>query len=180
MFRKILSAFCLTALLTTGCTSIKTHTSHESSYDFSQLKTYAWGENAISTGSLGRGADAMLVGVEQMARRDIQPIVDGMLADKGFSKDTAGNPDFIIVYKATGTATHDIPQTYYPGTPPPITYSMQVGTFMMGAIQIEISEPNTKNVIWRSYGETPITGDGSSNAKLTRALKKILRDFPPK
>jgi hypothetical protein len=180
MFKKILGIFCLTTLFTVGCTSIKTHTSHEKSYDFGQLKTYAWGENSVSAGRLGRGADAMLDGVELMARRDIQPIVDDMLAKKGFAKDTVGNPDFIVVYKASGTATHDIPQTYYPGTPPPITYSMQVGTFMMGAIQIEISDPNTNNVIWRSYGETPITGDGTSNAKLTRALKKILRDFPPR
>jgi hypothetical protein len=171
---------CLIVVLNTGCTSIKTHTSHEPSYDFSQLKTYAWGQNSISSGRLGHGADIMLEGVEQMARRDIQPIVDGMLAEKGFTPDTSGNPDFIVVYKATGTATHDIPQTYYPGTPPPITYSTQVGTFMMGAIQIEMTDPRTNTVVWRSYGETPITGDGSSNAKLTRALKKILRDFPPK
>ena len=166
-------------LFTAGCTSIRTSTSHDTSFDFSQLKTYAWGNNSVHAGRLGHGADELLEGVEQMARRDIQPIVDGMLADKGFNKDSSGNPDFIVVYKATGTATHDIPQTYYPGSPPPITYSMQVGTFMMGAIQIEISDPKTNNVIWRSYGETPITGDGSSNAKLTRALTKILKKFPP-
>lgn len=169
----------LLTLFTVSCTTIKTHTSHDSSYDFSQLKTYTWGDNSISTGHLGRGADAMLDGVEQMVKRDVQPIVDGMLADKGFSIDSSGSPDFIIVYKATGTATQDIPQTYYPGTPSYITYSGQVGRFMMGAIQIEISDPKTNEVIWRSYGETPITGDGSSNAKLTRALKKILRKFPP-
>ncbi|WP_455207037.1 DUF4136 domain-containing protein [Kaarinaea lacus] len=167
-------------LITTGCTSIRTSTSHDSSFDFSQLKTYSWGNNSVSAGRLGHGADELLEGVEQMARRDIQPLVDTMLAEKGFTKDSSGNPDFLVRYMATGTATHDIPQTYYPGTPPSIAYSTQVGTFMMGAIQIEISDPNTNNVIWRSYGETPITGDGSSNAKLTRALKKILRDFPPR
>ena len=180
MFKKILSALCLTTLLTAGCTSIKTHTSHEPAYDFSHLKTYTWGQNSINAGRIGRDTDTMLDGVEQMARRDIQPIVDGMLADKGFNKDTSGNPDFVIVYKATGTATHNIPQANYPNAPAYITYAGQVGTFMMGAIQIEISDPKTNEVIWRSYGETPITGDGSSNAKLTRALKKILRDFPPK
>jgi len=180
MLTKNLGSFCMIALFTLGCTTVKTHTSHESTYDFNQLKTYTWGVNSINAGRIGRGTDTMLDGVEQMARRDIQPIVEGMLANKGFSKDTSGNPDFIIAYKATGTATHDIPQANYPGTPSYIVYSGQVGTFMMGAIQIEISDPNTNNVVWRSYGETPITGDGSSNAKLTRALEKILRDFPPK
>ncbi|WP_455223224.1 DUF4136 domain-containing protein [Kaarinaea lacus] len=180
MLRETIGLVILILLLNISCTSIRTHTSHDSSIDFTRLKTYAWGENSINVARLGRGADAMLNGVEHMARRDIQPIVDGMLADKGFTVISSGDPDFIVTYKASGSIANDIPQTYYPGTPSSITYSMQVGTFMMGAIQIEMSDPKTNAVIWRSYGETPITGDGSSNAKLTRALKKIMRDFPPK
>ncbi len=169
----------LFSLFSVGCTSIKTNSSHDDSVNFSILKTYEWGDNDIQVGRLGRGADAQLEGVEAMARRDIQPIVDSELSAKGFVKDTSGNPDFVVRYVASGSVQHDIPQTYYPGAPPAITYSASVGTFMMGAIQIEILDPNTKKLMWQGYGETPITGDGSSNAKLTRALKKILRKFPP-
>jgi len=162
-----------------GCTSIKTNSSHDSSVDFSKLKTYTWGQNDIQVGRLGRGADQKLEGVEEMARKDIQPIVDTELTGKGFVKDTSGNPDFLIRYIASGSVQHDIPQTYYPGAPPSIAYASSIGTFMMGAIQIEVINPNTNNLMWQGYGETPITGDGSSTTKLTRALKKILRDFPP-
>ena len=162
-----------------GCTSIKTNTSHDSSVDFSKLKTYAWSENDIQVGRLGRGADIKLEGVEDMARREVQPIIDAELAAKGFVKDTSGNPDFLIRYIASGSVQHDIPQTYYPGSPPSLTHAGSVGTFMMGAVQIEVINPSTNNLMWQGYGETPITGDGTRTTKLTRALKKILRDFPP-
>ena len=98
---------------------------------------------------------------------------------KGFVKDTSGNPDFLIRYIASGSVQHDIPQTYYPGSPPSLTHAGSVGTFMMGAVQIEVINPETNNLMWQGYGETPITGDGTRTTKLTRALKKILRDFPP-
>ena len=162
-----------------GCTTIKTNSSYDSSVDFSKLKTYAWGKNDIQVGRLGRSADATMVGVEQMARRDIKPIVDTELKAKGFVVDTTGNPDFIVRYIATGSVQDNVPQTYYPGAPSVLTYSSNIGSFMMGAIQIEMSSPGTKKMIWQGYGETPVTGDGSSDAKLTRALKKILRYFPP-
>ncbi|MEJ2179024.1 MAG: DUF4136 domain-containing protein [Gammaproteobacteria bacterium] len=162
-----------------GCTTIKTNSSYDSSVDFSKLKTYAWGKNDIQVNRLGRSADSKMVGVEEMARRDIQPIVDIELKAKGFVVDTTGNPDFIVRYIANGSVQQNVPQTYYPGSPPVLTYSSNVGSFMMGAIQIEIKNPSTKKMIWQGYGETPVTGDGSSDAKLTRALKKILRDFPP-
>ncbi|WP_455201393.1 DUF4136 domain-containing protein [Kaarinaea lacus] len=162
-----------------GCTSIKTNTSHDSSVDFSQLKTYAWGKNDTHVGRLGRGADAKLEGVEDMARREIQPIIDAELAAKGFVIDTSGNPDFLIRYIATGSVQNDIPQTYYPGSPPSLTHAATIGTFMMGAVQIEVINPDTNKLMWQGYGETPITGDGTRTTKLTRALRKILRDFPP-
>jgi hypothetical protein len=177
---KTVAFYLFILLVISSCAPVITSSSFDASADFSQLKTYAWGQNSVSIGRLGHGADALLNGVEQMARKDIQPIVDGMLAEKGFTIDASGNPDFIVRYMATGTATQDIPQTYYPGTPSSIVYSTQVGTFMMGAVQIEMSDPKTSNVIWRSYGEKPITGDGSSTVKLERALKKILRGFPPR
>jgi len=182
MLNKILGICLLLIFLgsSLGCTSIKTNSNYDTTFDFSQLKTYAWGENSISSVKLQGREESVLSGVEQMARRDIQPIVDSLLKDKGFALNSSGNSDFIIVYKATGTLTQDIPQVYYPGTPSYITYSTQIGAFMMGAIQIEITNPKTKDIIWRGYGETPISGDGSSNAKLTRALKKILKDFPPR
>jgi len=182
MLNKSLGVCLMMALIGTSmsCTSITTSSNYDTTFDFSQLKTYTWGENSISSVKLQSREEAVLSGVEQMARRDIQPIVNEILKDKGFTQNSSGNPDFKIVYKATGSVTYDIPQTYYPGTPSYITYSTQVGAFMMSAIQIEITNPKTKEIIWRGYGETPISGDGSSNAKLTRALKKILRDFPPR
>lgn len=162
-----------------GCTSIKTNTSHDSSVDFSKLKTYAWSQNDVQVGRLGRGADTKLEGVEEMAKQDIQPIIDTELAAKGFVKDNTGNPDFLVRYIASGSVQNDIPQTYYPGSPPSLTHAGSVGTFMMGAVQIEVINPDTNKLMWQGYGETPITGDGTRTTKLTRALKKILRDFPP-
>ena len=171
--------YIIVILSVVGCTSIKTNTSFDSSIDFSKFKTYAWSENDIQVGRLNRGADVKLEGVEEMARREIQPIIDAELAAKGFVKDTSRSPDFLIRYIASGSVQHDIPQTYYPGSPPSLTHAATIGSFMMGAVQIEVINPATNSLMWQGYGETPITGDGTRTTKLTRALKKILRDFPP-
>ena len=171
--------FILFAVVLTGCAPIKVTSGHDKYTDFSYFETYAWGNNSLSVDRVGRSINHLIETVEEMARRDIQPILDAELANKGFQITKQGNPDFIIQYTAHGRTQSGLLRDNWSANE--VTYLINnAGTFLMGSLTIDIIDPATNQVIWRGYGETVIKGSGTNNTRLKRGIHKIMREFPPK
>ena len=167
-------------IIFSGCTAPITATSSNyNKADFSKLKTYSWGTNRITIDEKGKSVNEFSEQVEEMARRDIQPITDSVLSKKGFERITSGNSDFIVLYVATGRTQNNLPRPNI--GPGGVNYKVnEIGTYLVGSITIYIYDGKSKTVLWQGIGQTPVTGKGTNNSRLKETIEKIFRDFPPK
>ena len=174
-----MNRFCLISLLIviSGCAPISVTSSHNSTVDFSNLKTYAWGRNILKIDEDGRIINKHSDKVESMANRNIQPITDSIFSNKGFKLAESNPPDFIVSYVAHGRVQSTLPRDARM-----VTYEnnkqIKLGSFLMGSLAFTIRDGEQKKIIWRGMAETPVTGSGEDSDRLKKVIMKILKDFP--
>lgn len=166
-------------LMLSNCAPITVTSGHDKYTDFSKFKTYEWGDNTLHVDRISKSLERVIQQFEEMAHRDIQPVVDFELTSKGFHFTKQGQPDFIVQYTAKGTTQSGLLRDNWAANE--VTYLItNAGTFLMGSITIDIIDPLTKQVIWRGYGESVLKGSGTNNKKLKRGIHKIMQEFPPR
>ncbi|MGD8641706.1 MAG: DUF4136 domain-containing protein [Gammaproteobacteria bacterium] len=168
----------LIMLVTFGCAPITVTSTDYSDVDFGKLKTYSWGRNVLKIDENGRMVNKNSDKIEAMADKNIQPITDAILSEKGFKLVHDGRPDFYVRYIARGRGQSTLPQDVRS-----VTYEnnkqIKLGTFLMGSLSISMIDGKQNKVIWRGLAETPVTGTGENTKRLEKVINKILKDFPP-
>ena len=159
----------------------KTSYDYDKSASFTGYKTYAQKEGTK-------------VG-QQLIDDRIVAAIDKELAAKGLTKSEA-NPDLVVVYHVAFDKEKDI-STYssgYGGGYGPYGYgwgggwggsttNTTVRDILVGTMVIDMADASKKQVVWRGMGvkEVNTTANPEKRDKsINEAVKKILKNFPPK
>jgi uncharacterized protein DUF4136 len=159
----------------------KTSYDYDKSASFAGYKTYAQKEGTK-------------VG-QQLIDDRIVAAIDKELAAKGLTKSEA-NPDLVVVYHVAFDKEKDI-STYssgYGGGYGPYGYgwgggwggsttNTTVRDILVGTMVIDMADASKKQVVWRGMGvkEVNTTANPEKRDKsINEAVKKILKNFPPK
>lgn len=171
-----------------GCFAMKVSSSHDTSASFSSLKTYAWIPRPKRDPILSRIDD-------EFVQARVQDAVDSQLAAKGYEKRSSGAPDFLVRYYATLRTKTSVQTEYYDtyrysGDPsdryrgglaePPRTYAYDSDE---ASLILDFVHPETQRRIWRGTAQAAVDSSWSQRkktAKINKAVRRMLKRFPPK
>ncbi len=167
----------------------KVNVEYSHGVDFSQLKTYTWGNNK---GELP----------EKFEDTHIKNAIDRVLQSKGLTKLESGKPDLIVTYQATTARREQEIDNYDdvgfgygwgpgwgwgpgfgygwgdmgPGYPVTTIRHIEVGDLL-----VDMMEPSAKVVVFRGYATGAFHSDPVKEDKLmSKAIDKMFQHFPPK
>jgi hypothetical protein len=142
--------------------------------DFSHVRLYEWRTHPVfekhpelqelyATGS----QLVMSAGNEQLMKQGLKP------------DDTS--PDVYITFfiQASGGQSVRITDSGY-GWYGPTTWSTEVERYVNGMLVIDIVDARTSKLMWRAYCGDKIKDFTKRHEKITAAVRKALRQFPPK
>ncbi len=175
--------------LLAGCaTPINVAATHNESAEFAGLRTYAWLPPADS-------GDPRIQ--EDRIMKLVPPLVDAQMAAKGYRRLEEGQPDFQVRYyvllqvaRTMTTAMQEFGQhsdeIWTPDYAPRLQYQEAYDPYgreyEIGELVIEVHDPKTKEPIWRGFAWAELDPDDSqtkSRSTIERAIKKLLKKFPP-
>lgn len=178
MKTKLLTTLTGISLLLGACTSISTKTEFDKATDFSQLKTYRWGQSTTDIEKTGKTLDRIIEDVGNIANDNIPPVVNEELKTKGYTLIEEGKPDFIVQYALKSTVEEQQRrETYVPGTSH-VTSIDQAGAMVIGKMTIYVLEPDSFKLLWRGEADAIIKADGKTRTRINRTVKKLMDDFP--
>ena len=174
--------FCGLALL--GCNTIDITNDYDQSYNYGQLKNYAWLPGIKLNIGDGRVDNRTL----QMR---IKRAVEAELSQKGYQRVDNGKEDFLLGFNAALNEPLYRDKLYeyrvkeY-GTMRVVYEERSEYThpsYDAGSLVIDVIIPETKEIIWRGSAQANIQMDYVSIEKkkkrLSKAVHKILNGFPP-
>ena len=170
----------LTLTTSVSCAPIKVSSGQTKDIDFSKLNTYSWGKNSLTVEQVNSSVAEIIQNVENMVRRDIQRLTDDELSEKGYRLTDNGKPDFVVRYIARGKSDSPERTDYGASESIYLKYNAVNLQFLIGYLTIEIIDPETNQILWAGSAEAVVTGDGTSNRRLNRTIKKILNKLPQK
>jgi hypothetical protein len=157
----------------------KTSFDFDKTADFSKYKTYAL-------------KDGTKVGQPLIDNR-IVAAIETELAAKGLKKSDAAS-DVVVVYHVAFDKQQDITAystggAYggygyrYGGGWGTTTTDVRVNEILVGTLVVDIADSTKKEVVWRGMGVKEIDVQAKADKRdknINAAVKKILKDFPPK
>jgi hypothetical protein len=171
----------LVLLLPTLALAQKTSVDYAKGVDFSTLKTY----------SLKDGTKAG----DPLVDNRIVAAIETELAAKGLTKNNTA-PDIAVVYHVAFDKQQDMTAyssgwgggygAYgyrYGGGWNSTTTSIRVNEILVGTLIIDIADTTKKEVVWRGMGVKEVDTQAKADKRdknISGAVKKILKDFPPK
>ncbi|MCH7722673.1 MAG: DUF4136 domain-containing protein [Bacteroidetes bacterium] len=191
----IISGIFLMAVIT-GCSTVLVQSDYDSEINFANFHTFDWtaqSENASSNA----------VQRNTLFERRLKKAVDKELTANGFQKQTAERPDFLIAYSIQVEDRVDVLSSSYGyggygyrgyghgfghhgygrhG------FGYGSGYYGGGRLNVEVTlvldfvDPESNNVIWSGLYKDEIGESGimiMTEDKITKAVKKILKEFPP-
>ncbi len=156
---------------------------YDKDIDFSKFKTYKWVEI--------KGATVF----NNIVDKNIKDAVDAQLATKGLTKNDGKTADLLIGYQgAVGQekefSSYNSSWGYGPGWG---RYGYGGGgggwttgstsTIYIGQIALDMYDPANKELVWRgvvSKTLDPKAKPDKQEKNINKAIKKLLKDFPPK
>jgi hypothetical protein len=177
LFFSLLSLVILTAVLSSGCSSISVSQDYDPAYDFSKLKTF---------GFIPLPEDA---GIDQLAANRLGDAIKRELGAEGYT--LSENADFgVALYFSTKTKTNVQSYGYgygyggYWGRPGygPGYGGVDVTQYDEGTLVIDIIDMAKKELVWRGTGsgtmsQSPSVEERTEN--INYAVAEILSQFPP-
>ena len=164
-----------------GCTQITVNSDYDPTADFKSLRTYTWRKTPPTIPD-----DPRLAG--PFFENRVRHAIEEELAAKGFKKQLTGDTDFLVGYHAVLKQELDVTTMnesygYRRGWGWGGMSETHVSSFEQGTLILDVLEPGTKRLLWRGAAEA-IVNFGDSQEKrerrLKRAVKKLLKPFPPK
>jgi Domain of unknown function (DUF4136) len=178
--KKIIAAAAVVVLFPALALAQKTTFDFDKTADFSQYKTYSL-------------KDGTKVGQPLIDNR-IVAAIETELAAKGLKKSEAAS-DIVVVYHVAFDKQQDI-QAYtsgfggyggygyrYGGGWGSTTTDVRVNQILVGTLVVDIADSAKKEVVWRGMGVKEIDTQAKADKRdknINSAVKKILKDFPPK
>jgi len=180
-------AGCGLAILT-ACTGPTVHFDYDVNGAFAQYKTYDWYAAPKEAQAKANGMANPLMDAR------VHRVVDATLAAKGFRKETAKDPDFLVLV--------------YPSYQPYRTSRSHVGVGMgfgfgrfsmlgvgvgvpvgegravppLGNIVLEVKDFKSNQLVWRAEAEESLDSRATpeeAEEDVTQAVQKMLAKFPP-
>jgi len=140
--------------------------------DFSRFKTYKW----IPIQST--------VHPDQIVDQQIKQAVDSQLATKGLTKTESENADLYVGYQCAVNQEKQW-DAYNMGGPWRFGGGMTQATsstINVGTLAVDFYNPAAKQLVWRGTATKsldPSKDPQKNQAKLNKAIAKLLKDFPP-
>jgi len=176
--KALLTAAAIVLLAPTLALAQKTSFDFDKTTDFSKFKTYTL-------------KDGTKVNDPLIHNRIVAAIEAEMVA-KGLSKNDA-MPDVVVVYHIAFDKKQDITtfSSGYGGYGPYGygwgggwgTTDVRVNEILVGTLVIDVADATKKSIVWRGMGvkEVDVQAKAEKRDKnIAAAVKKILKDFPPK
>jgi len=186
----------LAIVLMAGCTSSIQYKAGHKDYDYEQLKTYRWASNEKSK---------LFPNVTQYVEQSGNKVMQG----NGFVYQAEGEVDFLLSFDLTVDHELDVNKhEFYGGiglgfvlkrdqgisTEPYHVVSTEKTATIVGAgtLIIDAIEAKTNQVLWRSVASKdmnikidpmstgPLVDSHRAKESIGRAVKRMLKDFPPK
>ena len=154
----------------------------KTSFDYDKTATFA----AFKTYAL---KDGTKVGNPLIDNR-IVAAIESELAAKGL-KPSAEKPDITVIYHVAFDKQKDItafstgggPYGYRWGGGWGGTTDVRVNEILVGTLVIDVADANKNEVVWRGMGVKEVDVQAKADKRdknINAAVKKILKDFPPK
>ena len=184
MKKQIIYVIALCSLVLFGCTHMDIANDYDQSYNYEQLKNYAWLPGLKLNIGDGRIDDHT---IEMRIKR----AVETELSQKGFKKVDNGNEDFLVGYNAALNEPLYRDKLYEYSVKEygsmRVIYeersSYNPPSYDAGSLIIDVIIPKTKEIIWRGSAQANIQIDYVSTEKkkkrLSKAVHQILDNFPP-
>ena len=184
-FRMVSAAASVVAVLVlVGCGTLSVRTEHDPNADFAALKSYAW---AVQSRAMSP------------AEKIIRETVDRAFAAKGFERDDAGHPDFLVAHRVSVEERTDVSMGNGHREPPPASGWAFAGDsgwgwrdpadmldqqeYTEGTLVLAVMDAGSTQMVWRGTAVAEINAGetGSKDRKrLRHALDRMLKDFPPR
>lgn len=152
-----------------SCSSMRVNTDYDPGYDFSKLTMYYWIPNPDVSER------------NKLFDKHFRKIMGDKLKEKGFTPDE-NNPDFLIAYFGDVQRRIDV-QNWgyrYPGW----YGGVEVYQYDEGTIVVDFVDAKTNDLIYRGTVKAEVNRGNMNTAKrqkrITEAVEKILKNFPPK
>ena len=153
----------------------KTSFDYDKTANFAAFKTYALKE--------GKKVGDPLVDNRIIAA------IESELAAKGLTK-SESKPDVVVVYHVAFDKKQDITAFSTGGGPYGYrwgggwgTTDVRVNEILVGTLVIDVADANKNEVVWRGMGVKEVDVQAKAERRdknINNAVKKILKDFPPK
>lgn len=149
------------------------NTDYDHNVRFANFKTYSWGK--VQTAN-------------SLWDERVKSAIDGQLAAKGWTQVPSGGDVVVNAFGKTHPE-HTI-NTFYDGFGGGWRWrgvggfgesTTTVDTYKVGTIVIDMFDPNTKNLIWRSVATDTLSNNPEKDTKkLDGDVHKMFQHFPPK
>ncbi len=171
-------------LLTSGLGLAQVTFDYDESAPFSGYKTYSWTSEGVAI--LPVDPEQPLVDLEALDKR-IRALVEEELTKKGYRKVSEAEPDFRINYLGVGRLKLDV-STWDTGTSGTAPYGHwrpfanpynDSRVRREGTLTLDVVDAKNGKLVWRGISKNTYKGPKDVK-KVDKALKKLLKKFPPK
>ena len=171
-------------LLTSGLGLAQVTFDYDKSAPFSSYKTYSWTAEGVAI--LPVDPSRPLVDLEALDQR-IRTLVEEELKKKGYRKLSEGEPDFRINYLGVARLDLDV-STWDTGTSGTAPYGHwrpfanpcnDSRVRREGTLTLDVVDVKTGKLVWRGISKNTYN-KAKDVKKVDKALKKLLKKFPPK
>lgn len=169
-----------------GCTPVQISENHDTTVDFSTMKTYAWlNVNEPLSGDVRIDKNEV--------KRYVRDAVERVLLAKGYIKGAEEEADFLVTWLGgveKKVSVKNIDHFYRPygysalqqdprwRRESPLT---QV-EYQEGSLLLDFLDPASQKLVWRGVGKEQITGTTTSveaERLISKVVSQILKTFPP-
>jgi Domain of unknown function (DUF4136) len=170
-----------------ACSTLNVNTDFNPTYDFTQLKTYAWLDTGQAPSSDARINNDLIVD-------RVRAAVEKTLAAKGYVKTESASADFMVSWLGAidkKLQVESIDHFYSPYGYGALARDPSWGGGMRttatreyeeGTLVVDILDPAQHKLMWRGTGKNRLGKKDDPEAvtqRINRAIAEILADFPP-
>jgi hypothetical protein len=167
--RRFRFALVAVALVASGCSSVYVSSDWDREIRFDRYRTYRWAPTQRPDDRSPRNDQSLL-------DKRIKSAVDRELGSRGLRLEPGSSADLLFVYEATTQRRVEVYRGYQrPGWSTARTY--REGTLVLIAVDPRLGDDG--QVVWQGVAEGIVSHLEDSDAKITEAVSKLLKDFPP-
>jgi hypothetical protein len=167
--RRFRIALVALVLVASGCSSVYVSSDWDREIRFDRYRTYRWAPTQRPDDRSARAHRSLL-------DKRIKSAVDRELGSRGLRLEPGSSADLLFVYEATTQRRVELYRGYHrPGWSTARTY--REGTLVLIAVDPRLGDDG--QVVWQGVAEGIVSHLEDSDAKITEAVSKLLKDFPP-